>query len=233
MALPSPVNLARRVMEDLVEYGHVQRPMLGVSMQSVAPEDAELYSLPSVSGALVQSVTEDGPAEQAGIRVQDVIIALEGQPVGYPGQLQQRVAQYHPGDRVTVTLYRDGQPIDIRVRLGEAPINDLTPPSNTREVVAEQRLGIQVEPITGENAERFRFQEPGGVVITSVQRASAAERRGLAPGHKILTINGREITDPENVRSILQGVEPGEIVSFRVLHSARPTAQVVNVRMPE
>jgi len=228
-----PVNLARRVMEDLVEYGHVKRPMLGVQMQGVAPEDAELYGLPSVAGALVQEVTADGPAARAGIRAQDVIVAVEGQSVGYPSQLQQRIAQFHPGDRVEVTLYRERRPMDIDVQLGEAPINDLAPVTTRSEVVAEQRLGIHVEPISVENAQRYRFDEPGGVVITNVQRASAAERRGLAIGHKILAINDEEVESPEDVRDALDDVEAGEIVSFRVVHPAGRGPQIVNVRMPQ
>src|SRR5688572_28697092 len=81
-----PINLARRVMEDLVEYGTVKRPLIGVMMGTVSPEDAELYGLPAVAGALVQGTSPDGPAEGAGIRQGDVIVAVDGKPVGYSGQ---------------------------------------------------------------------------------------------------------------------------------------------------
>ena len=227
-----PVNLARRVMEDLVEFGHVKRPMLGVQIGDVAPEDAEKYGLPAISGALVNQVTSGGPAERAGLLVEDVIVAIEGQPVGYSGQLQQRVAQFHPGDEVTVTVYRNGSPRDIEVRLAEAPISNLAPAAAPREVVAEERLGIQVEPLTSENAEQYGFQEPGGVVIAAVMRGSAAERRQLGSGLRILSINDQEVENPEDVREALDDVRPGEIVSLHVEHPAMGQ-RVVNVRMPQ
>ena len=75
-----PINLARRVMEDLVEYGHVRRPRLGVSIVDVNPEDAEVYGLPSVAGALIQGVPEDGPGAGR-LEFEDVIVAIDGEPV--------------------------------------------------------------------------------------------------------------------------------------------------------
>lgn len=225
-----PINLARRVMEDLVEYGHVRRALLGVNIRNVTPEDAELYGLPSVSGALIQQISGQ-PAMEAGLEPEDVIVSVDGQPVAYPGQLQYRVSQYHPGDRVTVTVYRGGAPREITVRLGEAPINDLPEVVATNGPVAEERIGISVEPLTPELAERYGYPQPGGIVITGIQRASPANRRGLVEGHKIVTINGAEISSSDDVRSALASVESGEIVNFRV-ELPNVGQQVFNVRMP-
>src|SRR5690606_33154669 len=91
-----PVNLARRIMEDLVEYGHVRRPRIGVGIGEVAPEDAEVYGLPSVSGVLVQTVEAGGPSDGQ-LRQQDVIVALDGEPVGYVAELQAKIAERRPG----------------------------------------------------------------------------------------------------------------------------------------
>jgi serine protease Do len=229
-----PVNLARRVMEDLVEYGHVKRAMIGVSIAPVGPEDAALYGLPSVSGVLVNDVTAE-PARRAGIQSGDVITAVEGQPVGYTGQLQQRVAQFRPGDQVTVTLYRDRRPMDVRVRLAEAPINNVAQRAVSREPVAEQRMGIQVEPLTPQNLGTYGFEQPDGVVISGVEPGSAAARRGLGPGLKIVAINDQPVNDPAQVREILSRASPGDIVSLRL---ARPEAAgggqlIINVQMPQ
>jgi serine protease Do len=97
-----PIDLARRVMEDLVEYGRVRRPYLGVSMVAVEAEDAEYYGLPRTSGVLVQAVPSDGPAAAAGIRQEDVIVAIDDEQVERPSQLQSVIAQKRPGDRVRV-----------------------------------------------------------------------------------------------------------------------------------
>ena len=201
-----PINLARRVMEDLVQYGHVKRPLIGVEMQTVTPEDAEYYGLPSVSGALVQRTTSGGPAEQAGIRSGDVIVAVDGNPIGYSGQLQQRIAEYRPGDRVTLTLYRDRRPMDVTLRLGEAPINDLATRTSERSRLADERLGIRVETLDESTAREIGFPRAGGVVITDVERGSAAERRGIVPGYRILRINDLSVSDPNDVREALDAV---------------------------
>jgi serine protease Do len=228
-----PINLAHRVMEDLVAYGHVKRAMLGVSIGNIAPEDADQYGLPSVAGALVNEADPNLPAGKAGIRVQDVIVAINGQPVGYPGQLQQRVAQFKPGDEVKVTVYRNRRPLEIEVELAEAPLNELRAPETMRERVAEARLGIQVEPITNENREQYGFEQAGGVVISDVEPGSAAFSRGLVPGDKILSINGQNVTNDEQVREILSNVSAREIVNFRVDGPGNVPQRTVNVRMPQ
>ncbi|MEK9502860.1 trypsin-like peptidase domain-containing protein [Gemmatimonadota bacterium DH-20] len=226
-----PINLARRIMEDLIEYGHVRRARLGVSIDDVAPEDAEAFGLPSVAGVLIQSVEEGTPGAEAGLLQGDVIVAIDGEPVGYVAQLQGRVAMRRPGDRVELTVYRGGEPVDVSLRLGEAPINDAAPVVAAAEAVAEERLGIMVEPLTGELADQFGYPEAGGVVISQVERASAADRRQLLRGERIIAINGDDVDTTEDVRGVLGSVEPGTIVQFVV---GRPdgSSRVVNVRMP-
>lgn len=226
-----PINLARRVMEDLIEYGHVRRALIGVEMKTVDPEDAEYYGLPTVAGAMVQRVTADGPAEGAGIEPGDVIVAVDGKSIGYSGQLQQRIAEYRPGDRVTLTLYRDRRPMDVSVRLGEAPINDIALRTVERASAADERLGIRVEALDAQTAREIGFDNAGGVVITEVQRGSAAQLRGMRPGMKIVQINGTAVDDPGDVRDALASVPAGGIVNFR-LEGTNGQRQIVNVRMP-
>lgn len=225
-----PINLARRIMEDLVEYGHVKRPRLGVSIDRVGPEDAEIYGLPSVSGVRVRAVPEDGPA--AGILQQeDVIVALDGRPVGYTAELQARIAQYHPGDEVTVTVYRDRKPMDVTIRLGEAPINEIPTRTAARSALAEERLGINVEQMDAQTAELFDVEE--GVLLVGVAPGSPAARRGvgLYRGTMLERINDTEIRTTDDVRRALSEVEPGQIVQlyFRARNGDRAFE---NVRMP-
>ncbi|MGD2068010.1 MAG: Do family serine endopeptidase [Gemmatimonadota bacterium] len=225
-----PINIARRVMEDLVEYGYVKRPLIGVSITEVTAEAAEYYGLPSIAGAFVNDIT-GAPARNAGIQDEDVIVAVDGKPVGYPNQLQQRVAEYHPGDEVTVTLYRDGKPLDVQVRLGEAPINEVQTPVAAVETAAEDRLGFAVEPLTPEVAERLGYEQAEGVVISDVQPLSPAGRQSLGRGLRLVAINDHEIHEPNDVREALDDVEPGSVVA---LHTELPggTPRIFHVRMP-
>lgn len=227
-----PINLARRVMEDLIEYGTVRRPLIGVTIDDVEAEDAEAYGLPKVSGVLVQEVRPDGPS-QGRLRPEDVIVALDGEPVGYVAELQAKIAERRPGDRVTVTVYRSGRPSDVTIRLDEAPINDRPTTVAERTVHAAERLGINVETLDAELNRQLDYPEAGGVVISEVARGSAAARRGLGAyrGWKLTRVNESEIGTPDDVRDALNGVQPGAIVSLHVENPDGVT-RVVNIRMP-
>ena len=227
-----PVNLARRVMEDLIEYGEVRRPRIGVAIQDVVAEDAAVYNLPSVSGILVQSVDPEGPSAGA-LQSEDVIVALDGQAVGYVAELQAKIAEHRPGEAVELTVYRDGRPVEVTVRLDEAPITSQPVATAARATAASERLGIHVEAIDAELAEATGFQPGSGVVLTEVARGSAAARRGVDAfrGNRLTSINDRQISTPDDVRAALEGVNPGEVVSLQFEDPANQR-RVVNVRMP-
>lgn len=226
-----PINLARRIMEDLIEYGAVKRPRIGVTIEDVQAEDAELYRLPSVSGVLVQTVDPSGPSGGA-LQPEDVIVALDGQPVGYVAELQAKIAQHRPGERVELTVFREGRRTDVTVRLGEAQLNQTPVVEAGRSALAEERLGIGVEAMSDEVAREEGF-ERGGVVLTRVARGSAAERRGVAGfmGSQLVRVNDQVIEAPEDVRTALERVEAGQIVSLHFFHPELGE-RVVNVRMP-
>ena len=226
-----PINIARHVMDDIVAFGSVKRPLIGVAMQTVTAEDAEYYGLPSVSGALVQALTPRGPAETAGVKTADVIVAVDGKAVGYSGQLQQRVAEHHPGDRVTLTLYRDKKLVQIPVQLGDAPINSATPRPVEVTKASEERHGIKVESLTPEAAKEFGYKDAKGVVVSDVAPGSAAEQRGVGEGLRVLQVDGRSVSDPDDVRKVLDAVPAGRIVSL-VLETPDGDRNIVNVRMP-
>ena len=229
-----PIDLAHRVMEDLVEYGRVRRAWLGVQMGTIDDVSAEAYGLPTVAGVELTVITEGGPAEAQGLRVYDVIVEIDGQPISYMGQLQRTIAMKRPGDRIEVGVYRNGRPTTVQIRLGEAQLQA------TREVVAaapperergpmDDKLGLRIENMNRANADEFRFSEPDGVVITDVQVNGPAARRGLVAGFKILEMNRQRVDDMRDVRRIMNDVDPGDIVT---LHVARPddSRRIVMVR---
>jgi S1-C subfamily serine protease len=219
-------------MEDLVEFGHVRRPRIGVRIAAVSAEDAEAYGLPSVSGILVQGVNEGGPSDGQ-LEAEDVIVAIEDEPVGYVAELQARVAEFRPGDRIKVSLYRDGRLMDAEIRLDEAPINEIPTVVTVRTGEPDERLGINVEVVDLEEIASLGWENADGVFLTQVARGSPADRRGVGGylGTKIVRVQDVAISTPADVRRALGGVDPGEIVS---LHFEYPNGdqQVVNVRMP-
>jgi len=227
-----PINLARRVMEDLVEFGHVQRPRIGVQIIDVSAEDAEVYGLPSVSGVLVQGVQSDGPAVGV-LESEDVIVALDGQPVGYVAELQAKIAAHRPGETVTVTVFRDRRRMDVRVRLVEAPINNTPTVTAERASEAEERLGMNVVPLDAQTAQQLGYDSAGGLVLRDVAPGSAAARRNVQGfvGNRLVRVNETPVSTEENLRAALDRVAPGEIVSLH-FQDREGAQRVVNVRMP-
>jgi Do/DeqQ family serine protease len=116
-----PVNMARSVMDQLIQYGAVRRGQLGVSMYTVTPDIAHSLGLSSAVGALVGRVVEGSPAEKAGVRVGDVITAVNGQPIKSNSDLRNAIGLLRVGDRVEIGLVRDGKPQQLTAVIAAAP----------------------------------------------------------------------------------------------------------------
>ncbi len=227
-----PVDLARRVMEDLIEFGEVRRAYLGIVMQPVEPVDAEYYGLPRTMGALVQDAVAGSPASDAGLRQGDVIVEIDGVEIERPSQLQLLIAQHRPGEDVTVDFYRDGEAQETVINLGTAPIGPRPVAAAAPAVSSQSRIGIDVMPLNEEAAQQFGYEAPGGVVVGGVTPAGPANRAGVAPGAKVLGINREDVDSVADIERILGTVAPGDIVSLR-LGSPDGSSRVVNLRVPE
>lgn len=210
-----PIDLAHRIMDDLVEYGRVRRAYLGVRMGPVAAEDAEVYGLPEIAGALVQGVEEDTPAAKAGLAREDVITAVDGAPVRTSNDLQHKIALRAPGDLVRITIYRDGAPRDVEVRLAEAPFSEEAEEAEPEpESRTADKLGIEVAEVTRQIADAMELEDADGVLVTDVERGGPADRRGIrARACVIHEINHRPVNDPGDVEDALRDVGSGEVVS--------------------
>ncbi len=211
-----PIDLAQRVMEDLVEFGQVRRPYLGILMTDVDPIEAEYYGLPRTSGARVIEVPGDGPATAAGIRADDIIYSIDGRDVEGSSHLQAAIAQRRPGDEVNLRIFRDGQPRDLTVRLGERESERETQPVAQAEPSIDERLGIELGELTPEYAQQLGYDEPGGVVVRGVTPNGPADRRELRVGFRIVEIEGEPVTTVEEAQAHLDALEGGDLVGIRV-----------------
>lgn len=216
-----PINLVRRVMEDLVQNGHVRRALLGITIKPVTPEDAEVYDLPEIAGVLVQDFSVDGsPAQQAGLERHDVIVDVDGHPVERVGQLQRVIAQREPGTVVEVGVIRYGTPHTFRVELAAAPI----PESPEREAPrADARgdggIGIEVVDLTGAVARQHGFDDADGAVVSNVRPMSPAARKGVQRDSRIVSIDRQPISSAREAEAALRRAAPGDVVSL-LLESA-------------
>jgi len=213
-----PINLARRVASDLIEYGEVRRPRLGVTVSDVTAVDAEAYGLDAIRGAEINTVEDGSPAQEAGIQVGDVVLALDGDSIQDATALTTGLAVKDPGDQVTLTVFRDGRTQEIDVTLGrfqpEDPERDRPMPEE--EPNEETWLGFRVSPLTPQLARRYSYDREGGVIVSEVARFGAAAQAGVRPGQLILAIGREPVETVEDVRSLAAVMESGSVVSLRV-----------------
>ena len=188
-----PIQLAKSVLEQLKEKGKVTRGWLGVYIQRLTPEAAENLGLSGRHGALVSDVTSGGPAEKAGIRSGDVIIGFNGKEIRDEHDLPQAVASAKPGKAANVRLLREGKEMTVTVTIAEMQ-GEPGKPAGGLEL--SKNLGLTVQDITPEIAQRFEIENTKGVVVTGVADGSPAEDAGFNEGDIIRAILHKEKRDP-------------------------------------
>ena len=187
-----PSNMAKHVMESLIADGRVHRGMLGVTIQQVTPDIAKSLGLKTATGALVSSVKEDGPADDAGLERGDVVTAIDGRLVEGSNDLRNRIAATKPGTRVALTVLRDGEQKTLTAALEELPSTSAGDGEGEagEENGAGGTLGLRVEPLPGERARSLGLEEGQGLVVSSVQPNSPASDAGIRRGDVIEEVNG-------------------------------------------
>lgn len=241
-----PISLARDVMQDLITHGRVRAPVLGVSIDEVRPEDAEVAGSARIAGAFVKgfSPSDGSPAEKAGIEPGDVIVAIEGQPVDRVSTLQRIVRTREPGQSVAVDVLRFGRRRTLRVTLAERPAEAPTvararpaaEPAAPRSEGA--RLGITVEALTEQYARQVNLApEDRGVRVTNVSRSGPAATELDASDiiTDVLFPAKVRVRTPAELQQALAALKPGSVVSLRVVGTREPLlgARVVNLRLAE
>ena len=191
-----PVNLARQVMDQIVEHGHVVRSYLGVSVQAVTPGIAKAMKLTGPEGALVSQVTPDSPAEHAGLQTGDVIQAINGAPIDDFNQLRMTVSMMNPGDTAKLKVVRDGQIKDVTVNVEEMPGEKVQRASAEPNHQGSALQGVDIDNLDAQTARQLGL--PGGtqgVVVTNVDPASQAAAAGLQEGDVIQQVNRKPVAN--------------------------------------
>jgi serine protease Do len=188
-----PSNMAKHVMEDLIKTGKVSRGYLGVQITDLTDDLAKQFKVPDTSGALAQDVTAGGPAEKAGLKTGDVIRKLNGQPIPDAGQLTAQVTNLSPGSVATLDILRDGQPLTLKVTLGERP-SDLNARLGGGSVQQGTLRGIAVQNLTSSLRDEVGIPpNVTGVVIVQLDPNSPAAQYGLQAGDVIEGINRQPV----------------------------------------
>ncbi|MEO5372765.1 MAG: DegQ family serine endoprotease [Alphaproteobacteria bacterium] len=207
-----PSNMAKLVIQDLRQFGRTRRGWLGVRIQSVNDEIADSLGLAKAQGALVASVSDNGPAAQAGIKAGDVVVGFDGRGVEEMRRLPRMVAETAIGKTVDVTVYRDGKERKFKVTVGELA-EEPTATADTKGRGEDKKtdrggngrekvgpLGLSVAAVGPELRQQFDLPAGArGVVVVQVDAGSDAAEKGLRPGDVIVEMNQREVTNPADV----------------------------------
>ncbi|MBZ5696566.1 MAG: DegQ family serine endoprotease [Acidobacteriia bacterium] len=200
-----PINMARSVMDQIVSHGKVVRGYLGLYPQDVTPTLAKQFGVPQTGGALVGEVSPDTPASRAGLKRGDVILGLNGKPVNSANDLRLRISQSAPGTNVKLQISRDGKTQDVSVALGELP--EKAEKAGSPETGSGGLDGVDVQELTPDIAQQLQLA-PGtrGVVVTSVDPASAAAAAELQRGDVIQEVNHKPVSSIEQYKQALAGI---------------------------
>jgi serine protease Do len=199
-----PVNMAREVLEQIVDHGKVIRGHLGVAIQGVDADMAKAFGLSQGGGALVSDVTPASPAAKAGIKRGDVILELNGQPISAPDDLSVRISEIAPGTTVHLKISRNGQTRDVNVTLDE--LSEKTEASASAETGSAALQGVQVQNLTPAIANQLGIStKVPGVVITSVDPSSAAAAADLESGDVIQEVNRKPVRNVAEYNRALAG----------------------------
>ncbi len=232
-----PVNLVHQVMEQLANGGHVHRSALGVRVKNASETDAAYVGLKEVRGVVVEDVGDaDSPARRAGLEQGDVIIALDGRPVDYVGQVQQSIAFRKPGSEVAVEVARKGGVHrTLKVRLQEAPASAV--PVAEREPAAGQddqsdRTDIASLGITVEKSEEEGVR---GLVVTGVDPSGPCADQIASPDNGgpdvIVSIEGNKVTTPAALQTAIRSAGHHGIVELVVFNAPSKSRRIERVRV--
>jgi serine protease Do len=224
-----PINTAAKVYNDIIKSGKVTRGVIGVNYRSDAKTNQALIKSRGLSeGVFVESVTSGGPADKAGIKQEDVIVALNGKPIKDGTDLVNIVSNTAVGTPVTLSAVREGKKSDYKVVIGDrSQVNpDLAgkeqsnPGKNGGTSVS---FGMSVQPLTDLRRQNLGIKEPGGLEVIDVEPGSFAEDIGLAADDVLLTINNKPLNTVQDLKEQQAKLKPGDAVAFKVL-TATPDA---------
>src|SRR6056297_166208 len=193
-----PSSIAQDVVQQLIETGDVERGFIGVSLQGIDDSLARALDLEGTDGAIVTSVEPEAPAEAAGIREGDVILSIDGQTTEDPRQISRAVADIAPGTDVPVTVFRDGERIEVTLTLAEreAAQGEDAPQEMTPE---GEMMGLAVAPVPELVRRNLGLEEGEAIIVQRVQPGSPASDAGIMQGDVILGAGDEDVSSAQEL----------------------------------
>lgn len=212
-----PVNLAKNVMEQLIESGRVVRGFLGVNIQTMSPALARQFELKDTKGALVSEVNPGSPADKAGVKSGDVIVEFNGKPVQDSRHLKLAVGATSPGTKAPLKVLRNGSTKELSVTLKELPGDQLAKKDGKAANDTDALDGVVVGDIDSNVRQQFDIpRDLKGAVVTDVDPDSASYAAGLRPGDVVLEIDRKPVNNAEEAVKLSENVKNKASILLRV-----------------
>jgi serine protease Do len=224
-----PINTAANVYNQIIKTGKVTRGSIGVRFTDTSgPGTRDLLRAYGASeGVFVQTVEPGGPAEKAGIRPEDIIVAINGKSIRTGGELVTTITETPVGNTIKVAVMRGGKrqefPVTVADRSQVVP-NEFgrnNPEEEKGSQSTQARFGISIQNLTPERRQSLGLKETGGVFVDTVDPGSFAEDVGLQPHDVVLAINRQPVNSVDDVKHIQGTLKPGDPVAFRVIRRGR------------
>jgi len=232
-----PINTAAKVYNQIIKSGKVTRGAIGISFVEVKPELLAVYG--AKEGCFVQAVSPGKPAAKAGIRPEDIIVAVDGKPIKDGAELVNRISDMPIGNNVKITVLRDKKKQDFTVSIQDRKevmvaegVGLERPGSSEHEKgeITPAKFGIAIENLPAARKEAIGFKDAegklikGGVLVAQVNPGSFAEDVGLLENDVLIAINRQPVESADDVKRIQGTLKPGDPVVFHVMRSDLPAA---------
>jgi serine protease Do len=227
-----PINQAKAILPQLRERGWVTRGYAGVGVRDLDPDLRMALGLGSTEGALVQEVTPDSPAERAGLRAYDVVVAVDAEAVATGDELMALVASRKPGENVTLHLTRDGRAASALVKLAERPRGESSAARAPRPRVGASRLGLSVRELDAATSSRLGLPSGlRGVVVWRVDAVGAAADAEVERGDVILEVNRRSVTSLADYDQVVGAARSGDVLTLYLYKSLAARRRLSTLRV--
>jgi len=189
------------VVEDLIEFGEVQRAIIGVNITEVTPEDADKHNLREIKGARITKVIEGGSADDAKLKENDVIIKLDDVDINTVSELQEQVGKHRPGDKVKITYLRNGKEITVPVTMKNIAGNTSVVPVGMGVGII---FGARFEPLS--SSDRRTYNIDNGVKIAEIGDGLFRDM-GLKKGTIVIRVNDKKVNSTDDIRNATNNSE--------------------------
>lgn len=213
-----PVNMAKQIIPQLRDEGHVTRGWLGVTVQALSQELADSFGLETTHGALVNEVVKDSPADEAGLKRGDIVLTFDGKMIKQLNDLPQLVAATSVDKTVKVEIFRDGKTREVKVKIGKLEEADGGFVAADRQ--DKDALGITAADVTPELVARYGLEGTEGILVVRIDPEGPAAEANLHVGDLILEADGKEVGSVKAFGEILDSLQKGKVLRLLIQRKA-------------